>query len=291
MLKSTEITFAHGELLSVQMLNELAARPNELVAAIYANFNDGIISGLDFQTETTGDIILTAGVVKWRGKIYTASSAINVSKFLREAPDGFDGKNQFERWRLELVPDVVEAGALHHHKMKLKVRSCKKIVDDDSLLLMNFRWLGGNLETGQINLPRLNLDAENPLEEFYSNAFAYLLDTPYLAPNGENALAPLLCRAIADVLRNKPDKDAADFSLLMSLNNFRVVSWQTISDYVTSCGGSADLAAREKLLAEAERCLMQTRYVTAHAEEKIGSESVKRKRDYDGLVVPYHNLE
>ena len=291
MLKSTEILFAHGELLSVQMLNELAARPNELVAAFYATFDDGIISGLDFQSAATGDIILTAGVVKWQGRIYTATSAVNITELLRNAPDGFNGTNQFEKWRLELVPDVSKIGAINHHQLKLRVRSCKETVDDNCMVLMIFRWFGGNLKTGQIKLPCLNLDAENPLEEFYGNALAYLLDTPYLAMNGKAALAPLLCRAIADLLRFKSDKDAADLSLLMSLNNFPVVSWQAISDYVMSCGETADLATREKLLAETERCLLQTRYVTVHNSEQTASEKTKRRKDYDSLIVPYHNLE
>ncbi len=280
MLKSTEILFAHGELLSAQMLEELAARPNNLVSAIYAAFGEGIIAGLDFKADAAGDVILTAGLVKWREKIYTSNSAINISKFLSNVPDNF------KEWRLELFHDVENFGAINHYRLKLRVRPIENSADVDSMTLITFRLFDGNLI-----LPKVKSDADKPLEEFYKGKRAYLLDTPYLAANGSKAVAPLICRAIAEFLREKPDKDSADWSLLMSLNNFPVTSWQTLRDYVKSCGGNADFATRKKFFAEFERCFKEIRYSKAYDREQTSTQKSTLKKNYDGLIIPYKDLE
>ena len=286
MLQSTEILFAHGELLSAQMLEELAARPNNLVSAIYAAFGDGIIAGLDFNADAAGDVILTVGVVKWREKIYTSNAAINISKFLRNAPDNFDCQDRTKEWRLELYPDVENFGAINHYRLKLRVRPIENSADVDCMTLITFRLFDGNLI-----LPKLKSDADKPLEEFYKGKRAYLLDTPYLAANGTEAVAPLICRAVAEFLREKPDKDSADWSLLMSLNNFTVTSWQTLRDYVKGCGGNDDFATRKNFLAEFERCLKEIRYSKVCGGEQTSTQKSTLKKNYDGLIIPYKNLE
>ena len=286
MLQSTEILFAHGELLSAQMLEELAARPNNLVSAIYAVFGDGIIAGLDFNVDAAGDVILTAGVVKWREKIYTSNAAINISQFLHNAHDNFDCQDRSKEWSLELFHDVENFGAINHYRLKLRVRPTEKSADVDCMTLITFRLFDGNLI-----LPKLKSNADKPLEEFYKGKRAYLLDTPYLAANGYEAVAPLICRAVAEFLREKPDKDSADWSLLMSINNFPVMSWQTFCDYVKGCGGNVDFATRKKFFAEFERCLKEIRYSKAYSGEQTSAEKSIRKKNYDGLIIPYKNLE
>lgn len=286
MLQSTEILFAHGELLSAQMLEELAARPNNLVSAIYAAFGDGIIAGLDFNTDAAGDVILTAGLVKWREKIYTSNAPINISKFLRNTPDNFDFQDMSKEWSLELFHDVENFGAINHYRLKLRVRPIEKSADVDCMKLINFRLFDGNLI-----LPKLKSDDEKPLEEFYKGKRAQLLDTPYLAANGSEAVAPLICRAIAEFLSEKPDKDSADWSLLMSLNNFPLISWQTLRDYVKGCGEEADFATRKNFFAEFERCLKEIRYSKTYGGEQPSTKKSTRKKNYDGLIIPYKNLE
>ncbi|MBR7024548.1 MAG: hypothetical protein IKI08_00865 [Selenomonadaceae bacterium] len=286
MLQSTEILFAHGELLSAQMLEELAARPNNLISAICVAFGDGIIAGLDFNADAAGNAILTAGVVKWREKIYTSNAAINISNFLRNAPDNFDCRDMSKEWRLELFHNVENFGEINHYRLKLRVRPIEKSADVDYMTLMTFRLFDGNLI-----LPKLKSDAEKPLEEFYKGKRAYLLDTPYLASNGSQAVAPLICRAVAEFLREKPDKDSADWSLLMSLNNFPVISWQTLRDYVKGCGEEADFATRKNFFAEFERCLKEIRYSKTYGGGQTITEKSTRKKNYDGLIIPYKNLE
>ena len=286
MLQSTEILFAHGELLSAQMLEELAARPNNLISAICVAFGDGIIAGLDFNADAAGNAILTAGVVKWREKIYTSNAAINISNFLRNAPDNFDCRDMSKEWRLELFHNVENFGEINHYRLKLRVRPIEKSADVDYMTLMTFRLFDGNLI-----LPKLKSDAEKPLEEFYKGKRAYFLDTPYLASNGSQAVAPLICRAVAEFLREKPDKDSADWSLLMSLNNFPVISWQTLRDYVKGCGEEADFATRKNFFAEFERCLKEIRYSKTYGGGQTITEKSTRKKNYDGLIIPYKNLE
>lgn len=286
MLQSTEISFAHGELLSAQMLEELAARPNNLVSALCAAFGNGIIAGLDFNAGAAGDVILTAGLVKWREKIYTSNAAINISKFLRDAPDNFDCQDRSKEWRLELSHDVENFGAMNYYRLRLRVRPIDKSADGDCMTLMTFRLFDGNLI-----LPKLKSDADKPFEEFYRGRRAYLLDTPYLAANGSEGVAPPICRAVAEFLREKPDKDSADWSLLMSLNNFPVASWQTLRDYVKGCSGNADFVTRKNFFAEFERCVKEIRYSKVHGGEHTSTEKSIRKKNYDGLIIPYKNLE
>ena len=286
MLQSTEILFAHGELLSAQMLEELAARPNNLVSAIYAAFGDGIIAGLDFNTDAAGDVILTSGLVKWREKIYTSNAPINISKFLRNTPENFDFQDMSKEWSLELFHDVENFGAINHYRLKLRVRPIEKSADIDCMTLINFRLFDGNLI-----LPKLKRDDEKPLEEFYKGKRAQLLDTPYLAANGSEAVSPLICRAIVEFLREKPDKDSADWSLLISLNNFPLISWQTLRDYVKGCGEEADFATRKNFFAEFERCLKEIRYSKTYGGEQPSTKKSTRKKNYDGLIIPYKNLE
>jgi hypothetical protein len=270
----------------VQMLEELAARPNNLVSAIYATFCDGIIAGLDFNADALGDVILTAGVVKYREKIYTLNAAINISKFLRNAPDNFDCQDRSKEWRLELFHNVENFGAIKHYHLKLRVRPIEKFADVDCMPLIIFRLFDGNLI-----LPKLKSDANKPLEEFYKGKRVYLLDTPYLAVNGSEAVAPLIGRAVAEFLREKPDKDSADWSLLMSLNNFPVMNWQTLRDYVKGCGGNADFTTRKIFFAEFERCLKEIRYSKVYGGEQTSTEKSTLNKNYDGLIIPYKNLE
>ena len=286
MLQSTEILFAHGELLSAQMLEELAARPNNLVSAIYAAFGDGIIAGLDFNTDAAGDVILTPGIVKWREKIYTSNVPINISNFLRNAPDNVNCQDRSKELRIELFHDALHFGAINHYRLKLHVRPIEKSADVDCMTLITFRLFDGNLI-----LPKFKSDADKPLEEFYKGKRVYLLDTPYLAANGSEAVAPLICRAVAEFLSEKPNKDSADWSLLMSLNNFPVMSWQTFRDYVKGCGGNADFATRRNFFAEFERCLKELRYSKAYGGEQTSTEKITQKKNYDGLIIPYKNLE
>lgn len=286
MLQSSEISFAHGELLSAQMLEELASRPNNLVSATYAAFGDGIIAGLDFNADEAGDVILTPGVVKWRDKIYTSNATINVSKFLRDALDNFDCQDRFAEWSLELFHDLETFGAINHYRLKLRARPIENSAEGDCMTLITFRFFDGSLI-----LPKLKSNADKPLEEFYKGKRVCLLDTPYLAANGAEAVAPLICRAVAEFLREKTDKDSADWSLLMSLNNFPVTSWQTLRDYVKGCGGKADSATRKNFLAEFERCFTEIRYSKAYGGEQTSAKASTRKKNYDGLIIPYKDLE
>lgn len=285
MLESTEIKFAHGEILTAQMLEELAARPNNLAWAIYGASSDGIIAGLDLA-QAAGEVILTAGVVKWREKIYTSNEAINISKFLRNAPEVVESQDKTKEWRLELFDAVENFGAINRYRLKLRVRPIEKSVDVDCMRLITFRLFDGDLI-----LPKLKSETDKPLEEFYRGKRAYLLEAPYLAANGKEAVAPLICRAVGEFLREKPDKDSADWSLLMTLNNFPVTSWQTLRDYVKGCGEEADIATRKNFFEEFERCLKEVRHSKIYSAEQTSDKKSVRKKTYDGLIIPYKNLE
>ncbi len=90
-MKSVELSFTKGSILTSVMLDELRDFPREMLNLWYKDYPDGILSGMDVYREGNpdggGDVMLSGGVIKYRNRIYRMNEAISLTARLREQLD------------------------------------------------------------------------------------------------------------------------------------------------------------------------------------------------------------
>ncbi|MCR5833916.1 MAG: hypothetical protein K6G55_04620 [Selenomonadaceae bacterium] len=225
----TEITFAAGDILTAQMLEETYRYPREFLHIVHATYGDGILSGLDFESRD-GDVYLTAGIVKYRDRFYIHPRDVNLDKWLR-LQHLAGGREYF----LCLVnsdttnADTLENGVVSRSKVEVKVFPAREY-EDDSILLGKFRF-----DLNRIHLPSLKSEEEGkPFEEFFQSGLLCLLDVQYAHPQGGTTYHPFLFRAIRDYLEQKKPLSPYDFVILSEIQNHGIVAESTLKSYVAA---------------------------------------------------------
>lgn len=84
MLKNKAITFRHGDILTVEQLEELYRYPREYLQILYDRYPDGILLGLDVEERENG-LWITKGLAKYQGEIFLSAEDINLTEAVSDA--------------------------------------------------------------------------------------------------------------------------------------------------------------------------------------------------------------
>ena len=87
-LKNIHISFKRNTILTSEMLDELQNLALQKLHIDYYNFSDGIIKGLDFETDDK-HLYLLPGIVKYNGKLYSLESKTEIFSFSEEGGQRF----------------------------------------------------------------------------------------------------------------------------------------------------------------------------------------------------------
>lgn len=220
----SDVKFLAGEILTAEMLQETFDNPKKFLDLNYSGYGDGILRGLDFF-KAGGEIFLSAGIVKWRGKYYFLGDNFNVSEFLRKARliNGANCCLYLRDGKSELNLEVQEISKLPR----------------EILPLWNFIW------HDLINLPALDLQEKNPFRQF-----AEFIEAPFAFLGGETFL-PIIFRAVCEYLQKKSPKSLFDFIILAELQSHGAISLASVRTYIQAAGLFAPEITRRADLFEA----------------------------------------
>ena len=249
-----EITFAAGDILTVQMLEEIYRYPREFLHITHAAYSDGILTGLDFESRE-GDVHLTAGIVKHHNHFYIHPCDVNLDEWLRR--QHLTGGREYFLCLVnndDAVTDRLGNGMSLCSKIAAKVfSSCEY---GDAILLGKFRF-----DLNRLCMPNLKLVKEvDPFEDFLKSGFLYLLDVKYAHPQGGTTYHPLVFRAIRRYLEQKTLLSPYDFTLLTEIQNHGIVAEPTLKSYVAANGKTNLISSemtREKLFRVTLECLQE----------------------------------
>lgn len=212
MLNRTELHFKHFSILRSEQLQTLERFPREFLQTIFADFGDGILSGLDF-VKRDEKIFLTAGLVKLGEKFFFADK-VNLSTLMTEKPQG-------KRYRFVLgTPQRTTTNGVITEKISLEVKPL-----EEPFVGMEF----GRFKAKFVDLPSPN--AEDLFDEFTEDDRLNLLHVPQAIRSG-TTFHPLIFRAILSLLERKEKPSPADMALMIQLANSEAVSLPALKIFV-----------------------------------------------------------
>ena len=166
MFNKKELRFERRSILSAAQLRAIEKFPREFFRLMFAEYDDGIICGLDF-TERDGKIFLTEGLLKIGDDFYFAEEK-NLSEMTRGLHDGVDYKFVLGEAQRAAEENIIT------EKISLTVAKL-----DEQIGALEF----GRFRHTKIKLP--DLDAENLFDEFTRGSRLNLLYVPYSTRGGK----------------------------------------------------------------------------------------------------------
>lgn len=210
MFNRNELRFERRSILTAAQLRAIEKFPREFLRLTFADFGDGILSGLDFVTR--GDeIFLTAGVVKLGEKFFLADE-INLSTLI----DGSVGKCRF----VLSEPQRTATEGVINEKISLEVKPL-----DETCNGADF----GRFKAGLVKLPDIN--AEDLFDEFTRDSRLNLLHVSQ-AVRGGTTFHPTIFRAILSRLQCKENPSPADVALMLRLADGEPLSLPALKIFV-----------------------------------------------------------
>ena len=213
MFNRNELRFERRSILTAAQLRAIEKFPREFLRLTFADFGDGILSGLDFVTRGK-EIFLTAGVVKLGEKFFLADET-NLSTLI-------DGCDEGKRYRLVLgVPQRTATEGVITEKISLEVKPLDETSDGADF---------GRFKAGIVKLPDIN--AEDLFDEFTRRGSRLnLLHVPQTVRGG-TTFHPTIFRAILSRLQHKENPSPADVALMLRLADGEPLSWPALKIFV-----------------------------------------------------------
>ncbi len=212
MFNRNELRFERRSILTAAQLRAIEKFPREFLRLTFADFGDGILSGLDFVTRND-EIFLTAGVVKLGEKFFLADE-MNLSTLI-------DGCDEGKRYRLVLgTPQRTATEGVINEKISLEVKPLDETSDGADF---------GRFKAGIVKLPDIN--AENLYNEFTRSSRLNLLHVPQ-AVRGGTTFHPTIFRAILSRLQHKENPSPADVALMLRLADGEPLSLPALKIFV-----------------------------------------------------------
>ena len=209
MLNRNELRFERRSILTAAQLRAIEKFPREFLRLTFADFGDGILSGLDFVTRGK-EIFLTAGIVKLGEKFFFADE-MNLSTLM---PD--DGR----RYRFVLgAASRTSVEGVITEKISLEVKPLDETSDGADF---------GRFRAGA-NLPDIN--AKSLFDEFTRGSRLNLLHVPQ-SVRGGTTFHPIIFRAILSRLQRKENPSPADVALMLRLADAETISLPALKIFV-----------------------------------------------------------
>lgn len=274
-IASKDVEFAPGAVLTGNMLKEMYGFPYRMFHLQYADYGDGIISGMELRQE--GDtVIIGSGIIKLNGRLYYSENDIDISKL------GFEKSVSGGNFYLGLKKK--ESGNLPGIKYyTLSVEPYER-EDKNSAEIILMRLNRDNADKRA--LPKMIKDNEDPFHEFFENSRCGLLETPFSCYGGSTFI-PYVCQAVRNYLESKQRCDNSDVALLMQLQNNPVTSLSSIRTYIRSKDISDILQENigEKFFRSWIKAVQMTKLnIGTYHQEKIQKPKASTKTREDGVM-------
>lgn len=272
MLIKKDVSFLHGSILTKEMLNEIYVYPRNFVELKYNVYSDGIIEGLNF-IEKDGITYLTKGIVKIEGEYYFLLDDIDLTSYFKETQKEQNWKNDV--YYLYLKSETpIKVDSIVVKKLSLYVSENK---ESDLFLLCRFFGTKDNLD-----LPKLKYNKEDEFKDLIkTESYVNLINTLYAMPK-KATYHPFLFEAVAEYLKQKQDKRALDYVILMQIQNMKVLSIDAMETYINATGYNNEKNLdRESFFDLFVKCLKKKGDVNKISSENNREKKVSKAR-YNG---------
>lgn len=217
--------FQPGHVLTHQMLEASYNFPRELADIIYREFDNCVISGLDYCVESD-EVYLLPGVVKFKGDLYVLNNQIALTKLWKDykQTSGTPGGTEFVYFMIKKNRQINADGCCHQ---TLGIELSKEYDTKEGIII-------GALQ-GAID--KLELPDLTNTDSIYSRSKLWILDVPYLGANGVG-FHPLVNLFLKASIEQKKQKDSFDYMLWMSLCGHKSVGIDVLRVYLESKSAS-----------------------------------------------------
>lgn len=276
MLTDKDIQFRHGGILTSQMLKSIYDYPRDILKLQYADYSDGIITGLSYEYRG-GELWLTKGILKYKGRFYLLRKDISITEYC------VDSNKKSGQWYCFYLQEVEMKQAeenIFTHSLELRSEETDKPSSDG--FFIGKCYYNKENESG-ITLPRLSNDLAEPFKEFTASYRMNLLDIRY-AGCREATYHPLVFAAVRAFLQQKEQKTMMDYALMVQLQNSPAVSMETVRAYVHDAK-QASGSSREELFEAFARCLVHTKFEIVQSVQKEKEESRDEDSSNSSLLL------
>ena len=261
MLFHKQAEFASGSVLTKEMLELLETYPKKFLQLYFESYCEGVLCGLDYKIQE-GDLWLTPGILWWQKKIWTSSTAINISAFLRKCHLE-EGTLGIVQWRPE--QEITQKGVTVH-RLSLDIQY--NLTKESPLEVGRFLWR----DHRSIKVPN-NWDE---LIESTERGYYFNICHAFQAFPGHATFVQLIFKYMKEVLRQKEGHTPLESAILVQLQNQGRVSLDTLYTYIgrnTAIGSCDNKLPLEELLQAVNEQL--------HRKHKISDQVVTSSEDID----------
>ena len=258
MLIRNELHFERRSILTAAQLRTIEKFPREILRLKYADFGNGIISGMDF-VERDDKIFLTEGLFKI-GNFFYLAEEINLSSLAQNTRDGI-------KYIFALTePQRTASENVVTEKISVEVKPLEE--NFNSLELGRFRAGLG------INLPEIDVGAEDLFDEFTNSSCLQILNVHY-SVRGGTTFHPYIFRAVLNKLELKENPTPSDTALMIHLANFGVATIPSLKIYVKGNGVEWNDDSRENIFRSILDALKAKRKINFSEINSAPSENVE----------------
>ena len=211
MLYSHDITFKDGSIITSDMLSLMYNIPKGILNKLFIDYSNGIISGLNINVNSSNDIILTAGIYKYENKLYTLSKDITFSNCNGEP---------FKTGQKYILGITNMEDYNYNHDMSILTH--RLILDiytqpnSEYIPLLTF-----------IGNPELPETLDEVFERKPVNMFQFKTST-----FSGGIYNSYIFKLVYDKISHKKNKHPLDYAIMVEIDNKRVISKNTIIDYI-----------------------------------------------------------
>lgn len=213
--------FQPGHVLTHQMLKASYDFPRELANIIYREYDNCVISGLEYFVDKD-EVFLLPGVVKFDGDLYFLNDNISLTKLWNDYKQESEtpGGTEIVYFLIQKKSQINADGCCNQ---TLRIELSKQYNSEESIVI-------GALQ-GAID--KLELPDSASLNSIYSRSYLWTLDVPYLGASGVG-FHPLVSEFLKTGINLKKKKDSFDYVFWMSLCGHKSVGLDVLSVYLES---------------------------------------------------------
>ncbi len=219
-LNDCDIHFLPRHILTKEMLGEMYACTKDFISIYYDSFPEGILTGLDVIKKTDGYVWLTAGLLKYRHRVYRMAEAFNLSDFIAK-----QGLNKSQSYALIFYPEEeAVAQNVPERKDTILVYTLRTVVipDEQQEICNGFLFSKFKLRTGNESIG-IELDVEDNdemIRKLPRNGFWNMSLFCYSGRSG-NTFHPWIFRYIYKIIENKKEDNRVllDYMFMEAIAN------------------------------------------------------------------------
>lgn len=220
-VNSSVNSFQPGHVLTHQMLKVSYDFPRELANIIYCQYDNCVISGLEYFVDKD-EVFLLPGVVKFKGDLYFLNNKISLTKLWNsyKQESKTPGGTEIVYFLIQKNSQMNADGCC---RQTLGIKLSKEYDSEESIFIGALQGAIDKLELPDFTSPK----------SIYSRSYLWTLDVPYLGANGVG-FHPLVNLFLKSSIEQKKQKDSFDYVLWMNLCGHKSVGLDILSVYLKS---------------------------------------------------------